>query len=492
MYEFPCPNCQARLRLRDLGLLGREMPCPDCGTRLKIVRKGDGLQGVVATAGLEPRGPVSRAGQRPVLVGWLVAVGLVIVIGAVLLLTGGDEESLPPETATVETDEPAPAVVEEPKEEEEPEVVVESPAPDRPPAPEEIARERMQRIGHWLDAYHGRHGAYPQESAEIDVSEGALGWHARLVAAEVRPQFPVQWDRPWQDPLNDRFVRRRIETFLNPVIDLEVGREGYPAAHFVGLAGVGGDAGTLPKKHPRAGAFGYSRKTTRDDLVDGLSVTALLAGVTSPLASWAASSASIRPLTQEPYVNGPDGFGTGQPDGMLVLMADGSVKLLPLETDPEVMRRLVTIADGKPVDLDSLTRPAVPQMAEGPMPPPPRVDDAMQQDGEPRLSEEPIEVPLAPSLPAFDLEGILETPLLAFTLPEPQPLRTVLRQLEELIGVPIDATGVDAQLLERPIELTLEKTSIGGVLDAVLDDAGLAYREESRVLRLYAPQSDED
>ena len=151
MYEFPCPKCQARLRLRDRALLGREMPCPDCGRRMRIEKKGDGLQAVIATAGLEPQRPVSLTGQRAVLLGWLVAVGLVVVVVAVLILTGGNGESVPTEAVSVETEEPSPEVVEEPAAENEPEVVVESPEPDRPPTPEELARERMQRIGHWLD-----------------------------------------------------------------------------------------------------------------------------------------------------------------------------------------------------------------------------------------------------------------------------------------------------------------------------------------------------
>ncbi len=51
----------------------------------------------------------------------------------------------------------------------------------------------------------------------------------------------------------------------------------------------------------------------------------------------------MRPLTQRPYVNGPDGFGSGQPGGMLAGMADGSVRFISKDVDPGVIEQLATI-----------------------------------------------------------------------------------------------------------------------------------------------------
>ena len=46
-------------------------------------------------------------------------------------------------------------------------------------------------------------------------------------------------------------------------------------ASYFGITGVGPDSGTLPADHPRAGVFGHDRRTTRHELVDGESNTAV-------------------------------------------------------------------------------------------------------------------------------------------------------------------------------------------------------------------------
>ena len=41
--------------------------------------------------------------------------------------------------------------------------------------------------------------------------------------------------------------------------------------HYVGVAGVGPDAGRLPADDPRAGVFGYGRQTRLEDITAGSS-----------------------------------------------------------------------------------------------------------------------------------------------------------------------------------------------------------------------------
>ena len=67
----------------------------------------------------------------------------------------------------------------------------------------------------------------------------------------------------------------------------------------------------------------------------GASNTIAILGVTDRCGPWASGgNATVRPLTTPPYVNGPDGFGSGQPDGMLAGMADGSVRFISKDVDP--------------------------------------------------------------------------------------------------------------------------------------------------------------
>ena len=135
------------------------------------------------------------------------------------------------------------------------------------------------------------------------------------------------WDRPWNAPQNEPFVRRRLTMFQNPAISELTGADGYPASHFVGVAGVGADAARLDHRSARAGIFSNDRRTRLEDIRDGAGNTLLVLGVRDQLGSWGAGGpATVRGLTSEPYLNGPDGFGTGADDAMSALMADGGVR----------------------------------------------------------------------------------------------------------------------------------------------------------------------
>lgn len=148
----------------------------------------------------------------------------------------------------------------------------------------------------------------------------------------------------WNSPHNRPVSQRRLEIVINPLIAEQTTEAGFPVTHYVGVAGVGADAGELPASDPRAGMFGFSRSTRPEDLSRGASNTLAILGVVRDLGPWAAGGrATVRPLTRRPYVNGPDGFGSGQPHGMLAGMADGSVRFLSKDIDPVVLEQLATL-----------------------------------------------------------------------------------------------------------------------------------------------------
>ena len=61
--------------------------------------------------------------------------------------------------------------------------------------------------------------------------------------------------------------------------------------HFVGISGIGLDSPTLPTGRPRAGVFGYDRRTSIGDITDGLVDTMMLAETTEGIAPWIAAGA---------------------------------------------------------------------------------------------------------------------------------------------------------------------------------------------------------
>jgi len=356
------------------------------------------------------------------------------------------------------------------------------PAASRTPA--ELFAARLKEIGRKLDEYHQRHGHFPRGTAPATKlpSDRRLSWMAELLEEFPLAKTPRLWtDKPWDDPLNEEFVRRRITEFQNPAIGQLVGAHGYPAAHIVGMAGVGTDAAMLPVTHPRAGVFGYDRSTRRKDITDGTANTILIAGVRDHLGSWAAGGrASIRPVTRPPYVNGPDGFGTGRADGMTVLMADGSVRFLSTKTDPRVVRRMAAMADGLDLDLKIAGEPGDrrKQPSAGPAEP----------HSQPR---EPVAAPKPQGPPdpePIDVAARLQQPILRFDQSQAVPVRDLLFQVGEMAGAPIrfdQPSNKDLRrILDRRISLTLTKTTVGGILKAILDRAGLSYRIETGGIRV--------
>jgi hypothetical protein len=91
------------------------------------------------------------------------------------------------------------------------------------------------------------------------------------------------------------------------------------------------------------------------DITDGLSCTAMIAGVSKDVGPWSAGGRStIRALTAQPYVNGPDGLGGS--NGVAIGMADGSVRVLSNKVDPKLFEALVTIHGGEPIDTGQIER----------------------------------------------------------------------------------------------------------------------------------------
>jgi hypothetical protein len=314
--------------------------------------------------------------------------------------------------------------------------------------------------------------------------EQRLSWQAVLADRFDGPHVPVTWDRPWNDSLNEAFVRRRLPEFQNPAIEVLTGVDGFPATHFVGVAGVGGDAAGLDVRDPRAGIFGFDRTTRVEDIRDGASNTGLVIGVRDRLGSWAAGGhPTVRALTREPYVNGPDGFGTGQAGAMLVLMADGRVQWFSAATDPRILRAMAAMADGQPFADPGVDSRADPVAAAA--------NALVQQSGGfDRADDRPLEPEFGPGNAPRKVEipVSLRQPIVRFEQPKSRPLSDLLPALAEMVGAPIrfDAAelGAAAAGLKTPVQLHLENTTVGDILDGLLKPAGLAYRVESDHVRL--------
>ena len=436
--------------------------------------------------------------KRPVVIAWLVAGFATLMLVLAIRPFG----SQPPgdRTSRVEASEQGPAVKRD----------VDSKLA-RPRAAVSVEAQ-LSWLGQQLGDYREAHGHFPAGTMYADglTPDERFSWLAELeIERKDNASAQPQWSQSWRDPLNDRFVRRRIPEFQLPIVANAVSPNRYPATTVVGMAGVGEDAPTLPLGHPRAGIFGDDRRTKIKDIKDGTSNTILVAPVTGRLGSWASGGkATVRAFTQEPYVNGPDGFSSGHADEMIVLMADGSVHRISKNMDPKIIRRMAAMADGFPLDPNLPGNPGDTPRDIGPdearvVGNPTRQPHAVDVD-KPVKAQKPQLPPDAgpeagPPQPSkkIDVPAALAQKIQSYGLTRPVPFRSVLLDIEEMAGVPIrfdeNELVTAAGMLDKPVSLkTLQETTVGQILRALVERVGLVYKIEADRIRLQPAKANDE
>jgi len=514
--QHQCPHCSIPLRIRERQFVGRTVDCPDCGELIRVVaagpsdvtfepaqsertvkrRKADSSPGedgdsrrsnATAAAFYKSGRRAFEAIKTPLGIAWTVALAFALTISTYLLSTrsSSDVESSPTTSIPIDRNDASPP----PKN------------ANKKTTPKSF-ETRLSDVGERLTDYRMQHGHFPAGtvSAEHLADAKRLSWITKFVADDERHSARApNWAETWNSPPNDSFVRRRMEAFENPDTPTPVSADRYPATNIVGVAGVGTDAARLPVDHPRAGVFGVDRETRLLDIADGTSNTILAAGVVGKLGSWAAGGqATVRPFTREPYVNGPDGFGTGQDDSMLVLMADGNVRVISADIEPTIMRRMAAMADGLPLDANVPGEPGESRPAGVDAPPQP-----VKADTEPPVpAVKPVPRPDAPDANAepkppkpIDVAALLKQPIARYEQSRGAPFQVVLREFEELLGAPIryDLAGLSESgiLLDRTVRLHQTDTTVGELLEALLAEMGLTYDIEADGIRLRIDAEDE-
>ncbi|WP_339744520.1 hypothetical protein [uncultured Rubinisphaera sp.] len=468
--EFLCPNCAARLRIHQSGQKQTEIDCPECAAHLLVEMTAEHQISVMTRPEFDGTVPVASLHRFSI----SVAIVLILITCTTLFFIidfDSNEQKSSEENPEIVNQNPSVA---------DPEMTSNAVGPVAPAAPEKISFEdRLQRLGIRINEYRLNTGQFPTAGWNPNQEPGkptGLSWLAGLdPELEAASKFSPNWNADWNSPVNDRFVRRSRNDLMNPELKTVVGSDRYPATHIVGISGVGVDAAELPKDHPRAGIFGWNRVTRTEDVKDGLSNTWLANGITERFSSWANASQSIRAVTAEPYINGPDGFGTGSPERMPILMADGSVREMSVKTAPTIFRRLAAMADSLPLDpavagepgkststpSDSLTnKPIMPEVVPS----------------EQTTSSPPPLKTVSPEVQQAMLEKFNQK-VISFELNQPTPLNEVLVELEALAGVTIDfdeeqIPQTDPLRIE-PVTLSGKMLSIAEMLDQILSPLNL-------------------
>jgi len=305
---------------------------------------------------------------------------------------------------------------------------------------------------------------------------GHADWHRQL-----EPGYK------WNGSENREVARQPLPEVINPAMGPSKTEANFPVTHYVGVAGIGPDAGKLPVDDPRAGIFGFGRSTRPEDIADGAAHTIAVLGVAKSPGPWAAGGRStIRALTERPYVNGPDGFGSGQPDGMLAGMADGSVRFISKNIDPAVLEQLATINGRENVTVAALD----PKPDSGGPDAEPPADRTREPNDKQPAAEPEANVPPKVALSQIDVKARLadEIPEIQF---KETPLGEAVAFLSAMSTLPIT---FDADTMVRlgitlhdPVTVELSEANVGRILQEVAARRGLVVVVENGQVLLTSP-----
>lgn len=215
-----------------------------------------------------------------------------------------------------------------------------------------------------------------KNEGSIDVEEMDLAIYHYSWLTEVLPFIghaelhdKLDLSKPFNRTVpNIEVAHELIPQFLNPA-DSRVRFEGHyfeglGLTHFVGMSGVENTRNTtaalLPRTDDRAGIFGYDSVAQPSEVTDGLSNTIMIIGSGMASGPWISGGGHSVRGARSPHFDSFTGFGSKGVDdgGAIVVMADGSVRIVTAEISDDVFRAMCTIHGGETVDVESSTKPS--------------------------------------------------------------------------------------------------------------------------------------
>jgi hypothetical protein len=220
-----------------------------------------------------------------------------------------------------------------------------------------------------LHNYHDVYGSFPPGTManESLAPEERLSWIVAIFPFLERDYDYQRLDKgkAWNAPENYIIT----EVAYGPYRCHE-SPDPYPyvstVTSYVGMAGIGKDAAVLPMNDPKAGVFGYDRKTKLADVTDGVATTIMVIETNFENGPWGAGGfATVRGADPDgtKYLGTTGQFGSLHrikestpfkpfpPQVSNCVFVDGSVRQLAETIDSATFEALTTIAGGEKVEL---------------------------------------------------------------------------------------------------------------------------------------------
>jgi prepilin-type processing-associated H-X9-DG protein len=213
-----------------------------------------------------------------------------------------------------------------------------------------VSINNLKQMGLALHNYHDVHRSFPQGTHPNEdlKPEKRLSWQANILPyLDQAPLYQqIDFDEAWDSDANKGLMNTKLQVFQNPGTKVEKEPK-HGTTHYVGIAGIGKNAASLPITDKNAGVFGYNRKTGLRDITDGSSNTLMVSEASKSFGAWGAGGVgTIRGFVKKPYINGPDGIGGPSRGGCNMLFCDGAVRFISENIDPTVLENLARMHDG--------------------------------------------------------------------------------------------------------------------------------------------------
>jgi hypothetical protein len=196
----------------------------------------------------------------------------------------------------------------------------------REAAARQTTMNNLKQIGLAIHNYHDVHGHYPPAAVVDKKGKKLLSWRVMILPyiEEERLYKQFKLDEPWDSEHNKKLIPQMPKTYADARGKIEAGRTHVKVF-------VGQDAG-----------FDWVRARKFADITDGMSNT-ILAAVAGESVVWTKpddfefDAENAVPDLKKPFAN------------VLVLMFDGSVRVLNPKNSEETLKRVIQRNDGQPI-----------------------------------------------------------------------------------------------------------------------------------------------
>ena len=139
----------------------------------------------------------------------------------------------------------------------------------------------------------------------------------------------MNFDTAWDDPSNHKIIKYTLPEFQQPDVNKLTDAREFGLAHYTGNSQF----------------FRAEKQLTTSDVKDGLSNTVAAGVVNDGYRPWA-DPENVRDFANG-IAGGAHAFGPAGQLGMIVLMADGSVRQLTPDISPDVLKAMANPTDGR-------------------------------------------------------------------------------------------------------------------------------------------------